>query len=141
MNYFFNRPPTRRICGGFTLIELLVALAIVVVLVGLLLPAVQKAREASSRSRCQDNLKQLAQAAHHYHDSKTRFPAGKPRRTLRSLVLGKTNITRVGSFPFSLTSGKKPSERTQPTERLRGPTLWGRSSAYGRSDTIATLPI
>ncbi|HET6325288.1 MAG TPA: DUF1559 domain-containing protein [Planctomycetaceae bacterium] len=82
---------------GFTLIELLVVIAIIAVLIALLLPAVQAAREAARRSQCRNNLKQIALAAHNYHDVNNQFPPA-------STVLYNA-ATFCGPPPFVCTCG------------------------------------
>ncbi|VTS02828.1 Prepilin-type N-terminal cleavage/methylation domain-containing protein OS=Singulisphaera acidiphila (strain ATCC BAA-1392 / DSM 18658 / VKM B-2454 / MOB10) GN=Sinac_3384 PE=4 SV=1: SBP_bac_10 [Gemmata massiliana] len=126
------RRPSRCNRRGGTLLEVLGAVTIVAVLAGLLLPALQKAREASTRTKCQNNLKQLALAAHSFHTTRHGFPAGEIAFGSRTgAVVGEDYYTCwvIPLLPFigEENRAKAMAETTEFADRHQG----GRSSLYG----------
>ncbi len=103
--------PSRK---GFTLIELLVVIAIIALLVGLLLPAVQKVREAADNAQCKNNLKQLGLALHNYHDANERFPAPRGTHTAPQYLFTEFRGWMCDILPYLEQTGLANAMYTNP---------------------------
>jgi prepilin-type N-terminal cleavage/methylation domain-containing protein/prepilin-type processing-associated H-X9-DG protein len=123
--------------SGFTLIELLVVIAIISILVGLLLPAVQKVREAASRMSCSNNIKQMALALHGYHDAHGKLPPGRDSNDFSAHAyilpyIEQENIHRLISFnvPVNIiTPGVNATAMATPIKTYMCPSEPGRAPA------------
>jgi prepilin-type N-terminal cleavage/methylation domain-containing protein len=126
-----KRKTTRRSTQkGFTLVELLVVIAIIGVLMAILLPAVQMAREAARRMQCQNHLKQIGLASHNFHDVYNVIPASRLDSNTATWAVGATallgsnaRLRSLGSNEELLPSGRHSSTASGSTSPLSHSTL------------------
>jgi len=133
-----SRPAVaRRTRPGFTLIELLVVIAIIAILIGLLLPAVQKVRSAAARTTCQDNLHNISLAAHNFDSANGTLPPGNAIIAQSGLVWSSSKGSGVGTLAFLLPYMEQTAIQQQlPQAIFQLPTASSPSSTFWWSGTF-----
>lgn len=121
---------------GFTLIELLVVIAIIAILVGLLVPAVQKVREAASNTECQNNLRQIGLAMHNYHNNKRKFPL-QVAPTSPPTAIGNTSNPRDGGWGPTWMVTILPYIEQDPLFKAFNPAVGAYANAQGVNSPAA----